>query len=209
MSNLLLWIAVENIGKLYINKKYIDYFNPFIHGIILSSFSIKELVFNNNLQKGFNTQQLSIINLSTGYFIYDLLKMGIIKKYRNNLYIAHHLAILYFYYFFKKYKLSDFFTEALFFGELTNPILQVWHISKVNNNKILFRFTNHIFTIMFLIFRCILMPKFFYKKIKLLNNYNISNFDYTTVTSLSVIFNAGNFLWSYQLLRGYLKWLRK
>ena len=104
------WFLIENGGKLCINKKYIDYLNPFIHGSLLSIYSIKELINGNYLQQeGFNKEQLSVINLSTGFFIYDLIKMALIKKYRNSLYIAHHLALLYFFHFFKKYKLNDFF----------------------------------------------------------------------------------------------------
>jgi hypothetical protein len=73
MINVLNWIAIENVGKLFINQKYIDYLNPFIHGCILSSFSIKKLFFNNNLQTDFNTQQLAIINLSTYNYYFNFI----------------------------------------------------------------------------------------------------------------------------------------
>jgi len=210
MINIIYWFFIEKSGGLFINKKNIDYLNPLIHGSILSIYSIKELLYNNNLDKDFNQEQLKILDLSTGYFIYDLFKMALIKKYRNNLYIAHHLALLYFFHFFKKYKLPDFFIQALFFGELTNPILQIWHMSKQNNNKLLFKYTNHIFTYMFLFFRCILIPCFFSKKIPtLFNNNRISKFDLNTILTIFAFFNFGNFIWSYQLLKGYLKWLKK
>ena len=209
IKNIIYWFLIEKYGVLIINKKYIDYFNPFIHGSLLSIYSIKELLNNDNLSFDFNGEQLKILNLSTGYFIYDLIKMALIKKYRNNLYIAHHLALLYFFHFFKKYKLPDFFIQSLFFGELTNPILQIWHFSKQNNNKQLFRYVNHTFTIMFIFFRCILIPCFFYKKIPQLYNYQISKLDMNTILTLSFLFNFGNYIWSFQLLRGYLKWLKK
>lgn len=209
IENILCWFTLDNIGKLFIDKKYVDYINPFLHGSLLSIYSIKEIYFKHNSEQGFNNEQLTIINLSTGYFIYDIIKMALIRKYWNNLYVAHHLALLYFFHFFKKYDLKDFFIESLFFGELTNPILQIWHMSKTTNNKVLFRYTNHIFTAMFLLFRCILMPIFFYKKINLLPNLNISKFDYNTVFGFSIIFNMGNIAWSYQLIKGYLKWLKK
>ena len=105
--------------------------------------------------------------------------------------------------------MTDFFIEALFFGELTNPILQLWQISKQHNNKLLFRYINHIFTFMFFIFRCILIPCFFYKKIHKLYDRNISDFDMNTILTFSFIFNIGNYIWGYQLLKGYLKWLKK
>lgn len=209
MNNIIYWFLIETIGNFFLKKKYIDYLNPFIHGSVLSIFSIKELLYNNNLSSNFSEEQLKILNLSSGYFIYDLLKMAIIKKYRNYLYTAHHIVLLYFYHFFYKYNLADFFIQALFLGELTNPILQIWYISKLNNKKILFRYTNHIFTILFLTFRCILIPIFLYKKINQLYNFQISKFDMNSILTLSFMFNFGNYIWSYQLFRGYLKWLKK
>lgn len=207
--NILYWFLIEYYSNIIIDKKYIDYINPFLHGSLLSIYSIKELIYNNNLTANFNQEQLQILNLSKAYFIYDLIKMALIKKYRNNLYIAHHFGLLYFFHFFKKYELTDFFIEALFFGELTNPILQLWQISKQHNNKLLFRYINHIFTFMFFIFRCILIPCFFYKKIYKLYDHNISDFDMNTILTFSFIFNIGNYIWGYQLLKGYLKWLKK
>lgn len=72
----------RNNQYIFFKKKYIDYLNQFIHGRLLSIFSIKELLYN-NLSSNFSEEQLKILNLSSGYFIYDLLKMAIIKNIEN------------------------------------------------------------------------------------------------------------------------------
>ena len=164
LINILYWVAVEKYGNIVIDDDYIDYLNPLIHGSVLSIFSIKELFYEKQLITEFSSQQLEVLDFSRGYFIYDLLKMIIYKKYRNNAYIAHHLCLLYFFHFFKKYNLGDFFIESLFLGEVTNPILQIWSISKQSNNKILFRYINHLFVVIYSLFRFILIPIFTYKR---------------------------------------------
>ena len=210
INNIIYWGLIENSGKLVLKKEYLDYLNSFIHGSILSIFSIKELLYNNDLDKDMNSEQIAILNLSRGYFIYDLLKMLLIKRYRSNLYMLHHLSLLYFFHFFKKYNLTRIFIQSLFLGETTNPVLQIWSISKKMDYKEIFKYSNHIFSNMFIVFRCILIPLFYYNKLpQLLNNTNISKFDLRMVFTLSFIFNIGNFAWSYQLFRGYLKWCKK
>ena len=81
IENILYWFTLDNIGKLFIDRKYVDYINPFLHGSLLSIYSIKEIYFKHNSEQGFNNEQLTIINLSTGYFIYDIIKMALIRKY--------------------------------------------------------------------------------------------------------------------------------
>ena len=209
MLNILYWFLIEKYGNIVIHKDYINYLNPFIHGSLLSIFSIRELFYKKSLNRDLDNDQLKVLNLSRGYFVYDLLKMIINKKYRNNLYILHHICLLYFFNFFKKYNLGDFFNEALFLGEITNPILQIWQISKQSNNKFLFRYINHVFVIMYFIFRCILIPICTYKKSKiLLKNDNINKYDLKIILILFMIFNLGNIIWGYRLCKGYLKWLK-
>ena len=78
--NILYWFLIEYYSNIIIDKKYIDYINPFLHGSLLSIYSIKELIYNNNLTANFNQEQLQILNLSKAYFIYDLIKMALIKN---------------------------------------------------------------------------------------------------------------------------------
>ena len=210
LTNILYWAAVEKYGNIIIDDNYIDYLNPLIHGSVLSIFSVKEIFYEKKLNTEFSNEQLEILDFSRGYFIYDLFKMIINKKYRNNAYIMHHICLLYFFNFFKKYNLGDVFNEALFLGELTNPILQIWLISYQSDNKVLFRYTNHLFVIMYSIFRLILIPISTYNRSKmLLNNSNINKYDLKIVLSLFMLFNIGNMVWGRNLIKGYLKWLKK
>ena len=53
------------------------------------------------------------------------------------------------------------------------------------------------------------MPIYFYKTLKYLNNNdNISRLDFNTIALISILFNTGNYFWGYNLIRGYVKWLK-
>ena len=112
--------------------------------------------------------------------------------------------------FFEKYKLGKIFIQSLLLGEITNPMLNYWTLTKELKYEKQFRITNHIFTPFFLMVRGVAMPIYFYNTLKCLkNNENVSRLDFHTISIISILFNCGNYFWGYNLLRGYIKWIKK
>ena len=203
----LFWLSIDRIYKIiFSKKKYKEYLLSMTHGSLMTLLS-GYLLIKGNLQEEMTPFQKDILYLSRGYFMYDLINVCINKKY---LFIFHHISLILFFNIFEKYNCGKLFVQALFIGEVTNPFLQLWTISKNLKYKNMFKVVNNIFSPLFLVVRGICMPYFFYTNYKTLENKKImSTFDSRLILTLSVLFNVGNFMWSRNLLKGYLKWISK
>lgn len=200
------WFSFHKISKIIFKKKYHNYILSISNGLLMTYLSSNQLL-NNNLKEEMTEQQSIILNIINGYFIYDGIDVILKKDY---IYSIHHILSLYFMNFFEKYNLGKIFIQSLFIGEVTNPILNYWQLTKNLKYKKQFRIVNHIFTPTYIIIRGILIPIYFYETLtKLNNNPNISRFDFNTITLISILFNTGNYYWGYNLINGYTKWLKK
>lgn len=174
------------------------------NALVMVGYSGYQLLSNDLADEMVYNQKL-ILSIIKGYFLYDSINVIRNKEY---IYIAHHGLSLIFMNFFEKYNMGRLFVQSLFIGELTNPLLNSWKIAKKSKCKRTFSIINHIFTPTFIVVRGILMPYQFYRCIMYINTQpNVTNFDLGLVTSLSMMFNLGNFIWMNQLVTGYIKWL--
>ena len=199
------WFFLKYIyNKLIIDNDNRHYAISLTNALLMVGYSGSKLLLNDlNGEMGYD--QKLILSILKGYFIYD--SINVIKN-KQYIYIVHHGLSLIFMNFFEKYNMKKLFIQSLFIGELTNPLLNSWKISKKNGYKKTFSIINHIFTPTFVVMRGIIMPIQFYKCIEYIyNEPHVSKFDLGLVISLSCLFNLGNYIWMNQLVRGYIKWL--
>lgn len=200
------WFGFHKLSKSLINKKYHNYILSITNGILMTYLSSKQLL-KNDLDDKMNKEQNLILDVIRGYFIYDGIDVILKKDY---IYSIHHIISIHFMNFFEKYKLGKIFIQSLLLGEITNPMLNYWTLTKELKYEKQFRITNHIFTPFFLMVRGVAMPIYFYNTLKYLkNNENVSRLDFHTISIISILFNCGNYFWGYNLLRGYIKWIKK
>lgn len=197
------WYALDTCNHLFLPKILHSQTLSFIHGIITSYFAFLDLLKSDN--SDLDKNQITLMNVSRGYFLYDLIKL-LLEKKKQYLYIVHHGIALYFYHIMEKYNLGYIFTRQQFLGEITNPLLNAWNILKHYKKSISFKLTNSSFILAFFLVRLYLIPKFSYQSIKIIKNKTQNNLEYRVFQFLLIIFNISNFIWFYKLIRGYKKY---
>ena len=201
----LIW---RKIDTLYSNKTYKKYAMPFIHGttmICASAYQVANLSsLSDDSQHEMTSFQKRILNISSGYFMYDFFNM---LSERHMLYTAHHIIALLFFGLLEKYNYGKIYMYALFLGEITNPCLNIWTFTKERKMTRSFSVINHIFSPTFVLIRGICMPYFFVKSLnKIIRDDDMSQIDFATMCTLSLLFNISNFVWMKSLVYGYLKY---
>ena len=201
------WLTLDNLYKLLFSPACTKYLIPFTHGISTSTIAGYHL-FTRDLSPTIMTPfQHALMDFSHSYFIYDLIDVSLNREY---LYVAHHTSIMVFMHLFKKYGYGKLFMQSLFLGEITNPFLNLWLFSKKDTHSLLFRAINHLFTLLFVTVRGLIMPWFFFSTLmEIKEDLQVEVADYYVLCFLSIVFNAANLAWMRALVKGYLKWLRQ
>lgn len=200
-----LWFGVSFIFNL-MKKKYSikqDQLNVTLIHSTLSPTLSGLLLMSNSIQC-----QTFLINLNKSYFVFDLLKM---IHEKNIEYIAHHLISLVFIQNITKYKYYDIYNQALFLGEITNPLFRIWKyekqkykLKKENN----FKLVNTLFTGSFTIIRGLIIPYSCYKSFQIIKaDDKMDTIDLNLLISFITLFNIGNVYWIYKLIKGYYKFI--
>ena len=78
------------------------------------------------------------------------------------------------------------FVYSLFLGECTNPLLNLWTITKKNKSS-LFPIVNHTFVPIYILFRGVLIPIYFTNSLSdLYYNNEVSKLDYSVMCFFSL-----------------------
>lgn len=201
------WLALDNLYRFLFSPASTMFLIPFTHGTSTSALAGYHLLTRDISPIVMTPFQHSLMDFSHSYFIYDLINVCLNREY---LYMTHHTSIMIFMHLFKKYDYGRLFMQSLFLGEITNPFLNIWLYSKKDVQSQLFRVINHVFTLLFVAVRGLIMPWFFFSSLmEIKNDLRVEKMDYYLLCILSIVFNIANLAWMRGLVKGYFKWLRQ
>ena len=131
-------------------------FSHAIITILYSGYIIQHKAISSDIHS-FDTNQLMLVKISAGYFVYDSLFMLLHKI--SPLFLFHHVLILLVYYLTTSYNIgSSLITYTLFWGELTNPLQITWYVSKYLKICILENYMFPVFSFNFILIRMFIIP---------------------------------------------------
>lgn len=202
-------LVVDTISDLFLPHHLHEHTLSFVHAC-LGVYYVYTQTYSTEAEERsyFSLEDQQHFNFSCAYFLYDLVKMCVTRTH-TSLMVSHHLITLYFYYIVQKYNLRNVFVNIQLVGEGTGPLYQVWSVLKKHYpSSVAFRILNHTFTMAFLVFRLLIIPRFccsiFWPQL----NAKINNpVHLRTLRALMLLFNFGNIVWAWQLCKGYSRWL--
>jgi len=207
MIYIISWILylffVHNVIRFYI-PNYDDYT---ISSIIVSlthaltTILYSGYIINNYLENdSFNSYQYHLINISTGYFVYDAIFMCI--HHFSLMFFLHHILILFVYYVATSYELgAKLVIYTLFWGEITNPLQISWYLSKYLNYNKIRDYVFPIFSFNFILVRCLIMPYYHYITLyELFNQYN-NYLPKFILLFFAIIGDIGSLIWVKSIIK--------
>lgn len=163
---ILYWYLCFLVSRLilpYYNIQLSSSFVSFIHAILTilySGYIIQYDMLESDVNT-FNTNQLILIKISAGYFVYDILFMLFDKI--SAMFLFHHMLILGVYYLTTSYNLgSSLITYTIFWGEITNPLQITWYVSKYLKHRRLEKYMFPVFSFNFILIRMFVIPYYHY-----------------------------------------------
>jgi hypothetical protein len=147
----------------YTNVKLSSSFVSLTHAMVTmlySGYIIKYDMIGNDIHT-FNQNQLMLIKISAGYFVYDTLFM--LFNNISAMFLFHHMLILCVYYLTTSYNIgSSLITYTIFWGEITNPLQITWYVSKYLKNHALENYMFPVFSFTFILIRMFVIPYYHY-----------------------------------------------
>lgn len=161
---------------------------------------------NYNLVGPFTDGQLSLLDMSLTYFIWDFYY---IYLHNDSMFLIHHLLSIFYMSMFRSYDLANVYLLSIFLAEVTTPLLNVWTIGRMKKYSY-FDSINCFLTHFYIAVRIFTMIPFsIYSFIEVYNSDSIPHYVTMILGSVSIIYSIGNIVWSNNLYKGYKKWLFK
>ena len=212
IHNIIYWglyllFLYSSIPKKYKSFTIVSNLVSLTHALITITGSLYFILNETWNQDTFNNK-LWLINISSSYFIYDIVFIIINKLFINKLFInklltntdyiflLHHVLIIIVYYITLKYDYgSKLVIYTIFWGELTNPLQITWGLSRYFKYTKFEEYLFPVFSFNFIVIRTLVIPYINYTIIKSLfnnNNYYLPNI---CLSILSVLGNIGGIIW--------------
>jgi len=177
-----------------------------IHGIGFELFALKVL-------EPLDPTQKVIVDFSLSYFIIDTAYLFASYQAKNKMmYVIHHLSSIYIWSLVRYHNVAGgVVILSLFLGELSNPFKITWEICKDVKYDKGYRLFSHLFTWIFVSIRCFIGPVLTWKIYQRIGHIEISpGSNVMTQIWLTLALGIfGGFVWSYSLIKGYMKFLNK
>ena len=212
IHNIIYWglyllFLYSSIPKKYKSFTILSNLVSLTHALITITGSLYFILNETWNQDTFNNK-LWLINISSSYFIYDIVFIIINKLFINKLFInklltntdyiflLHHVLIIIVYYITLKYDYgSKLVIYTIFWGELTNPLQITWGLSRYLKYTKLEEYLFPIFSFNFIVIRTSVIPYMNYTIIKTLFNNNNNYLPNICLSILSVLGNIGGIIW--------------
>jgi hypothetical protein len=194
-----------------------------IHASVLTYGGLMELInlyYNNNgldyLRLNSNLE-IALIEWSFSYFIIDLVHFWLHEREDLFLLIHHLISIGFFVSILYCNRGGVSYLVAAIGGEITNPVQSLWYLSKQGGYQRTYQFLSPVFTLLFVLFRVVLVPLIiydlghnYYKQIIIEHNkIELNPIFPLTWFSMSVLMGLGGIVWSIQLVKGLIKFYTK
>jgi len=152
-----------------------------------------------------------MLYLSVGYFLQDTALLILFEW--DVMFLVHHVA-----------GIAIFFTSlrfdcagvapciALFWGEMTNPLLSIWWIARKSKNGPLSDAVSPVFTVAFLVIRLLIVPVYVFSIIwgyLVTADLPMPFWARALLSALMALVTVGGFVWAKQTFMGFFKHRRK
>jgi len=150
-----------------------------------------------------------VMAFSFAYFAQDILHFVLVEPNDTTL-LAHHIVCITFYTSVLHAHIGGTaMLAAVLMGEVTNPLQCVWYLSKLSSCTAVYQWVSPIFTGSFLVVRVLVVPVWV---VDIVRGYvegwrrgELGGVYAVCWSAMSVAMMLGSWVWSWQLLTGYMR----
>ena len=152
-----------------------------------------------------------MLYLTCGYFLQDTAVLVLFE--RDAMFFVHHVSGLAIFATLLRYDCAGVAAcIALFWGEMTNPLLSLWWLARKAKNEALSDVVSPIFTVVFPVIRLIVIPVYIFALIwgfLVTGEVRMPFAGRTLVSALMALVTFGGFVWARSTFLGYFKHRKK